>query len=59
MSLHDRIGGFAKVTDYPIGLMNECVCGQVVLAPRTSHIACEWCDEHDYYRTECDSKHTN
>ncbi len=33
--------GFAKASDYPKGLMNVCVCGQVVLAPKTMHDACE------------------
>jgi len=32
---------FATVNDYPKGLMNECVCGQVVLAPKTRHENCE------------------
>lgn len=49
---------FPTVLDYPRGLMNECVCGQVVLAPRTSHINCEWCDRHNEYRVECEGSHT-
>ena len=32
---------FAKVSHYPKGMMNECVCGQVVLAPKTRHENCE------------------
>jgi hypothetical protein len=32
---------FATIHDYPRGLMNECVCGQVVLAPKTRHENCE------------------
>jgi hypothetical protein len=56
MSLYDRIG-FATVNDYPRGLMNECVCGQVVLAPATTHPSCEWCDEHNGYARECEVNH--
>lgn len=57
-SMYERARGFATVSDYPRGLMNLCDCGQVVLAPRTSHVECEWCDEHDGYRTECEPTHT-
>ena len=32
---------FATVNNYPAGLMNQCVCGQVVLAPKTRHENCE------------------
>jgi hypothetical protein len=32
---------FATVNDYPRGLMNVCVCGQVVLAPAKFHKDCE------------------
>jgi len=32
---------FAKANQYPAGLMNTCVCGQVVLAPKTRHESCE------------------
>jgi len=32
---------FATVHNYPIGMMNVCVCGQVVLAPKTRHESCE------------------
>lgn len=53
-STFERARGFATVSDYPRGLMNECVCGQVVLAPRTTHYGCEWCDEHNRYMKECD-----
>jgi hypothetical protein len=49
--------GFASVSDYPKGLMNLCPCGQVVLAPRTSHIECEWCESHNDYRTKCEVSH--
>jgi len=54
----ERAKGFAKVSDYPRGLMNECVCGQVVLAPRTVHESCEWCEDHNDYRSKCDANHT-
>lgn len=39
-SMYDR-RGFATIHDYPRGLMNECPCGQVVLAPATHHDGCE------------------
>jgi len=55
MSMYDR-NGFATVNDYPRGLMNECVCGQVVLAPRTVHESCEWCDVHNDYVKNCEVK---
>jgi hypothetical protein len=32
---------FAKANQYPAGLMNTCICGQVVLAPKTRHENCE------------------
>jgi hypothetical protein len=32
---------FAKANQYPTGMMNTCVCGQVVLAPKTRHEHCE------------------
>ena len=50
--------GFATVSDYPRGLMNECVCGQVVLAPATEHDSCRWCDEHNGYAKSCEATHT-
>jgi len=28
---------FAKATHYPLGMMNTCPCGQVVLAPALYH----------------------
>jgi hypothetical protein len=56
-SLHERAKGFATLSDYPMGLMNLCDCGQVVLAPRTSHIECEWCDTHNDYATKCVTAH--
>jgi hypothetical protein len=31
----------ATVSNYPTGLMNLCKCGQVVLAPATSHERCK------------------
>jgi len=34
--------GFAKVSDYPTGLMNLCPCGQVVLAPAMYHEGFPW-----------------
>ena len=55
----ERARGFATVSDYPRGLMNLCDCGQVVLAPRTSHIECEWCESHNDYRTKCEVSHTD
>ena len=36
----ERANGFATVSDYPRGTMNVCVCGQVVLAPKTMHDSC-------------------
>jgi hypothetical protein len=47
--------GFATVSDYPRGLMNVCVCGQVVLAPKTEHDSCRWCDVHDDYAKNCEN----
>jgi len=32
---------FAKANHYPLGMMNTCPCGQVVLAPKTQHENCE------------------
>jgi len=56
-SLHERAKGFATVNNYPTGLMNECVCGQVVLAPKTEHDSCRWCDTHNDYATKCVAQH--
>jgi hypothetical protein len=42
--------GFAKVSDYPAGLMNLCQCGQVILAPATIHDICTT-DGDSYGRT--------
>jgi hypothetical protein len=57
-SLNERARGFATLHNYPAGLMNLCDCGQVVLAPRTSHIECEWCESHNGYRSQCEVSHT-
>lgn len=40
-TLHERANGFATLSNYPVGLMNVCVCGQVVLAPLQNHPSCE------------------
>jgi hypothetical protein len=56
-SMHERAKGFATVSDYPRGLMNECVCGQVVLAPKLFHDGCAWCDTHNDYATKCVALH--
>jgi hypothetical protein len=47
---------FATVHNYPIGMMNVCVCGQVVLAPATEHDSCRWCDVHNNYQKNCENK---
>lgn len=49
----------ANIYNYPMGLMNLCVCGQVVLAPATEHESCRWCDKHNCYAKECKSNHIN
>jgi len=37
MSIWTRL---ATVSDYPKGMMNECQCGQAILAPATIHDIC-------------------
>jgi hypothetical protein len=46
---------FAKANQYPTGMMNVCVCGQVVLAPDTEHDFCRWCDVHNDYVKNCEN----
>ena len=46
---------FAKPNEYPFGMMNVCVCGQVVLAPDTEHDFCRWCDVHSDYVKNCEN----
>jgi hypothetical protein len=46
----------ATIHNYPRGLMNVCVCGQVVLAPKTEHDFCRWCDVHNNYEKNCENK---
>ncbi len=48
---------FAKANQYPTGMMNTCVCGQVVLAPQTEHDFCRWCEDHNGYLKNCEHKH--
>lgn len=39
-----RRTGFAKANQYPMGMMNTCPCGQVVLAPALYHEGQTWWD---------------